>query len=129
MIAAKLKITTNAIGKRSLWLWLFMILLGITTLGPLSSCQAHPKTPPHIVIYTKVGCPRCAKAISILQSAQLKFEEKSISQKEWNTEMWKELKNGGHPSGQSITMPVVLVDSVLYYNLPEIEGFFGTMHK
>jgi glutaredoxin len=129
LIIPILKISTKAIGKKSLWLWLFMTFFGLSTLGILNSCQSRPKTQPHIVIYTKVGCPRCAKAVSILQSVQLTFEEKSISQKEWGTEMWKALKKGGHQSGESITMPVVLVDSVLYYNLPEIDNFFVSMKR
>ncbi len=94
----------------------------------VTSCQTQPKTPPHIVIYTKVGCPRCAKSIEILHQKQLKFEEKSVAQREWATEMWRELKKNGHQQGQSITMPVVLVDSTLYYNLDDIDIFFRGLH-
>jgi glutaredoxin len=104
--------------------WCFLYLLSFLFSWMLSSCQSHPKTPPHIVIYTKVGCPRCSTAISILHQKQLKFEEKSIGQREWATEMWKELRKNGHSPGQSITMPVLIVDSTLYYNLPEIQKFF-----
>jgi glutaredoxin len=108
--------------------WLFLCLLGMIFSWTLNGCQSHPKTPPHIVIYTKVGCPRCARSIEVLHQKQLKFEEKSVAQREWATEMWRELKKNGHQQGQSITMPVVLIDSTLYYNLDDIDHFFRGLH-
>lgn len=121
-----LKNTEFSIAKRAKHVWQWIFFCGLVWLFSitLTSCQSHPKTPPHVVIYTKVGCPRCATAVAILNQKQLKFEEKSIGQREWATEMWKELKKNGLQQGQSITMPVVIVDSTLYYNLPEIQKFF-----
>lgn len=90
------------------------------------SCQPV-SSPPKIVIYTKVGCPRCAKATLLLQQQHLTFEEKTIGQREWATEMWKELRKNGHVNGQPVTMPVVIVDSTLYYNIEDIPQFFGSL--
>jgi glutaredoxin len=97
--------------------WILLITWGCHSVAP----------PPKIVIYTKVGCPRCAKATLMLQQQHLQFEEKSIGQREWASEMWQALKKNGHVSGKSVTMPVVLVDSTLYYNIEDIPQFFSSL--
>jgi glutaredoxin len=97
--------------------WILLITWGCHSAAP----------PPKIVIYTKVGCPRCAKATLMLQQQHLLFEEKSIGQREWAGEMWQALKKNGHVPGKSVTMPVVLVDSTLYYNIEDIPQFFSSL--
>jgi glutaredoxin len=94
----------------------------------LSACQNEPKSPPNIVIYTKVGCSRCAKAKEILENKPLVFTEKSIGNRDSATEMWQILKKSGHQTGTSVTMPVVLVDSIVYYNIDDIPRFFEGLH-
>ncbi|MEN9334543.1 MAG: Glutaredoxin [Bacteroidota bacterium] len=92
----------------------------------LVQCQTNSvkDTQPKFVMYTKPGCPRCEKSLEILTQRGVLFEERSISDPKNQREMWGLIRAQKDIQTPTVTMPVVYMDSVLYYNLPNLDAFF-----
>lgn len=102
--------------------WTFFLLL------ILSSCKFSAEHhPSHIVVYTKEGCPRCAETKEILSRNHTVFTEKTISDSQFRNEMWELLhkESGGEPV--RLVMPVIVADSALFYNIPDLENFCSSL--
>ena len=102
-------------------------LLFLLTALWMVQCQNNSKTAidPKFVIYTKPGCPRCEKSLSILSQRGIVFEERSIAEPIHQREMWELIRSEKDQATTRVTLPVVYMDSVLYYNLQDLDSFFG----
>jgi hypothetical protein len=52
------------------------------------------------------------------------FEERSIAEPKHQREMWELIRAQNDPQATRVTLPVVYMDSVLYYNVKDLDGFF-----
>ncbi len=76
-----------------------------------------------IQIYTMPGCGRCAYSLAYMTKNNIKFVEYSTSNDSYNSKMWELLQNSGTYDGGSITMPVILNQGNLSYNIDDMEDF------
>lgn len=76
-----------------------------------------------IIVYTQVGCGRCATVKKEMKAKGIAFEEVDVNSgsPEVNA-MWKNLRDGGF-TGDNVTMPVVKVNGKLHYNIKDLAGF------
>ena len=74
-----------------------------------------------IVVFSKDGCPRCHFTTSYLldNNIDFKFINTSDSQDQ-NRLMWDLLRKD-NPQLSSITMPVILVDGKISYNIQDLK--------
>jgi glutaredoxin len=100
--------------------------------APTSPSAAKPTSPPApktelskapIIVYTQVGCGRCAFVKKEMKAKGIAFEEVDVNSgsPEVNN-MWKQLRDGGF-TGESVTMPVVKVNGQLHYDIKDLAGF------
>ncbi len=89
-------------------------------------CQSNKVSDdqPKFVMFTKPGCPRCEKSLEILSQRGVVFEERSIAEPKNQRAMWELIRAQNDPQATRVTLPVVYMDSVLYYNLQDLDGFF-----
>ena len=89
-------------------------------------CQSNAVSDarPKFVMYTKPGCPRCEKSLEILSQRGVAFEERSIEEPKNQREMWELIRAQNDPQATRVTLPVVYMDSVLYYNVKDLDSFF-----
>jgi glutaredoxin len=101
-------------------------LLAVVTLLLFVQCQSNvvQDSNPKFVMYTKPGCPRCEKSLEILSQRGVFFEERSIAEPKNQKEMWELIRAQKDQQTTRVTLPVVYMDSVLYYNLQDLDGFF-----
>jgi len=101
-------------------------LLAVVTLLLFVQCQSNvvQDSNPKFVMYTKPGCPRCEKSLEILSQRGVLFEERSIAEPKNQNEMWELIRAQKDQQATRVTLPVVYMDSVLYYNLQDLDGFF-----
>ncbi len=101
-------------------------LLAVVTLLLFVQCQSNvvQDSNPKFVMYTKPGCPRCEKSLEILSQRGVFFEERSIAEPKNQKEMWELIWAQKDQQTTRVTLPVVYMDSVLYYNLQDLDGFF-----
>jgi glutaredoxin len=100
--------------------------LAVVTLLLFVQCQSNvvQDSNPKFVMYTKPGCPRCEKSLEILSQRGVFFEERSIAETKNQKEMWELIRAQKDQQTTRVTLPVVYMDSVLYYNLQDLDGFF-----
>jgi len=98
----------------------------VMTLLLFVQCQSNAvqDSKPKFVMYTKPGCPRCEKSLEILSQRGIVFEERSIAEPKHQREMWELIREQKDQQTSRVTLPVVYMDSVLYYNLQDLDGFF-----
>jgi glutaredoxin len=101
-------------------------LLALMALLFFAQCQTNvvKDAQPKFVMYTKPGCPRCEKSLEILSQRGVFFEERSIAEPKNQKEMWELIRAQKDQQTTRVTLPVVYMDSVLYYNLQDLDGFF-----
>ena len=72
-----------------------------------------------IHMFTMNGCGRCNYTKNYLNEKKIPFTEYNTSNNgKFNMMMWKELKKVNHVG--SVSMPVVLMDGELYYNIADL---------
>jgi pathogenesis-related protein 1 len=82
-----------------------------------------------ITIYTMEGCGRCAFTVDYFKKNGIKFTEYSTSNDENNQKMWNLLWAAGLGNGESVSMPVIIVDGKLSYSIPNLETFVKQIGK
>jgi pathogenesis-related protein 1 len=76
-----------------------------------------------IEVYTMEGCGRCAYTIEYLNEKNIQYTEFSTSNDENNSKMWNILYATNKYKGGSITMPVVVINGEVNYNIKDLKGF------
>jgi pathogenesis-related protein 1 len=80
-----------------------------------------------IKVYTMEGCGRCAFTLEYLRNKGIKFTEYSTENDSYNSEMWNLLRNSGLGNGESVSMPVVVLDGKVNYSIPDLESFLSNI--
>jgi len=78
-----------------------------------------------VEIYTMAGCGRCAYAISYAKENNLNYKEYSTENKKYNSKMWSLVQNSGKFKGGSITMPVIVNQGSVSFNINDLTGFMS----
>jgi len=76
-----------------------------------------------IEIYTMQGCGRCEFSIRYAKEHHLNYVEYSTAKKSNSDKMWKLLQTSPAYVGGSISMPVVVANGKVSFNIDNLEGF------
>jgi glutaredoxin len=94
---------------------------------PVSSAVAENMNGIHV--FSKNGCSRCSYVLSDLKKSDVAFKDHNTDNS--NTDdrlMWKMLYKAGF-KGNSISMPVVVVDDKVYYNIPNLKNLLAWLKR
>ncbi len=80
-----------------------------------------------IEIYTMPGCGRCAYSIAYMDKNNIQYVEYSTDNEDYNTKMWELLQNSPDFKGGSITMPVIVKQGSVNFNIKDMEGFMAKL--
>jgi glutaredoxin len=79
-------------------------------------------------LFTMRGCGRCSWTKQMMDKKGIAYQHYDTDKPNYNSIMWKQLSKGGH-KGERITMPVIVVDGKVHYNIKElgnlVEGLEG----
>ncbi len=82
----------------------------------LSALALYADSSSGVTIYTKPGCSRCEYTINYLKKNKIAFTEYSTSDQKNISNMWEVIRSSGENSGNSVTMPVVVINSKTYFS-------------
>jgi len=78
-----------------------------------------------LVVYTMKGCGRCAYAVDYLKKNNIVYTEYSTSNKTYSNEMWQYVQTSGKYEGGAVTMPVIVNNGQIDFNIPDIQDFMS----
>lgn len=104
--------------------------------SPSASIPSSPSTPPSAVakmngihVFSKNGCSRCSYVLGDLKKSNVTFKNHNTDNSAKDDRlMWKMLAKAGF-KGNSISMPVVVVDDKVYYNIPNLKSLLAWLKK
>ncbi|WP_111307773.1 glutaredoxin family protein [Confluentibacter sediminis] len=80
-----------------------------------------------IVVFSKDGCSRCHYTTSFLLDNNIDFKLINVTKDDkQNLFMWELLKKE-NPIIKNLTMPVILLDGKISYNIDDLKGFVGKL--
>ncbi len=99
-----------------------------TTVKEVTSTYNYKKD--EIYIFTKQGCSRCKLTLEKLKENSVSFNEMITSgNQENNNLMWEKLSQA-NPYLRSVTLPVIVLNDEVFYNIPELRKFLDEfIHK
>jgi len=80
-----------------------------------------------IEIYTMQGCGRCSYAVSYMDKNNIKYVEYSTDNDDNNAKMWALVQNSPDFKGGSISMPVIVKQGSVNFNIKDMEGFMAKL--
>ncbi|MGK0391519.1 MAG: glutaredoxin [Maribacter sp.] len=97
--------------------------------GTLPASSAASTNMNGIHVFSKSGCSRCSYVLSDLEKNNVAFKDHNTDNSDVdNRLMWKMLYRAGF-KGNSISMPVVVVDNKVYYNIPNLKNLLAWLKR
>jgi len=79
------------------------------------------------IVYTMAGCGRCNFAREYLKENNIPFIEMSTSDDKINSQMFEAITKSGKYNGGSVKMPVIVHNSEVYFNIPDLESLLASI--